>query len=350
VRSVEPACPGRRRSAPGLGTWRRSARSASPHHTARCCHRGCRSPGRRRGDAWQGGPFDHGITAALRRERCGPVVTRPCRAPCGAPDAGRDPSIEGVQPSCQRSAPGIRIDAPSLARVDVAVHAASPASTRGAPATQAFSAGGAFAQRASGAPGFLTGPALQRQPPRGPHAAVSTRRVNGEHELADEERLPPTRRARKRSRTRVTARAAVPVRRLAEAARLGAFERARPRPRPSVGHRTLRADFCHRRETRAHPRGDRYPARPVVAHGTVAPEPEPAGGEHGNATPTSRAQSRSTCMAARRPRKIRARAPSSRARLAASVGAPLRTVLTKAAAARPRERANRGRGRGAFRS
>jgi hypothetical protein len=236
------------------------------------------------------------------------------------------------------------------ARVGVAVHAASPASTRGAPAAQAFSAGVAFAQRASGAPGLSSGPAFRRQPPLRVHAAFSTHRVNGEHEHPDEEHLPPTRRARKRTRSCVSARAAVPVRRLAEAARLGASERARPRPRSFFGHRTLRADFCHRRETRAHPHGDRHPSRAVVARGAVAPKPEPLGGERGSARPASRTRSRSTCMAARMPRRIRARAPSSRARLAASVGAPLLTEPTKAAAARPRERASRGRGRGAFRS
>lgn len=64
----------------------------------------------------------------------------------------------------------------------------------------------------------------------------------------------------------------MPIRRLAEAARLGASERARPRPRSFFGHRTLRADFCHRRETRAHPRGDRHPARSVAARVALAPD------------------------------------------------------------------------------
>lgn len=113
VRIVEPAPPGRRRFASGLGTWRKSARSASPDHAARCCHRGCPSQSRWRKDVGRTGLLDHGITAALRRERCGPAVTRPGRAPSGARDFGRDPSIVGVQPSCQRSAPGIRIDSPS---------------------------------------------------------------------------------------------------------------------------------------------------------------------------------------------------------------------------------------------
>jgi hypothetical protein len=112
VRSAEPARPGRRRSASGLGTGRRLARSASPLQTTRCCHRGCflLAVGQERG---AGRAFLHGITAALRRERCGPAVTRPGRTPYGARDFGRDPSIVGVQPSCQRSVPGIRIDSPS---------------------------------------------------------------------------------------------------------------------------------------------------------------------------------------------------------------------------------------------
>jgi len=59
---------------------------------------------------WQYGPSFHGITAWLRRELRGPAVTRPRRAPFGARGIGRDPSIEGVQPSCQRSAPGLRLD------------------------------------------------------------------------------------------------------------------------------------------------------------------------------------------------------------------------------------------------
>lgn len=62
----EPARPGRRHPTPGLGTWGRSARSASPDHSAWCCHCGCRSPGRRRGDAGKTGLSDPGITAPLR--------------------------------------------------------------------------------------------------------------------------------------------------------------------------------------------------------------------------------------------------------------------------------------------
>jgi hypothetical protein len=80
VRSTEPARPERPHSTSGLGTGRRSARSASPDHATRCCHCGCRSPSRWRGDGGRTGLFDHGVTAALRRECCGPAVTRTRRS------------------------------------------------------------------------------------------------------------------------------------------------------------------------------------------------------------------------------------------------------------------------------
>lgn len=122
---------------------------------------------------------------------------------------------------------------------------------------------------------------MQPQPPRRPHAAVPAHRVNGEHELLDEEHLPTTKSARERSRSCVAARAAVPLRRLAEAARLGASERARPRPRSLFGHRTRRADLCNRRETRAHPRGDPSPRPRHGYPGCGGSGLEPAGGERG---------------------------------------------------------------------
>ena len=106
VRSEEPAHPGRRRSASGLGTWRMRTRSASPHHTAQCCHCGCRSPGRRLGDAGRAGQLDHGVTASLRRERCGPAVTRPCGAPCGASDAAVTRRWEACNPVVKDQHPG----------------------------------------------------------------------------------------------------------------------------------------------------------------------------------------------------------------------------------------------------
>lgn len=176
-----------------------STRSASPDHATRCCHSGCRSPtplARRR---WRNGPFDHGITAALRRERCGPAVTRTRRTPCEI-RCDRDPSMEGVQPSCQRSAPGLRVDSRARCRpssVGVAVHAASPASTQRAPSAPAFSSGRASARRASGAPG----PSAEGRPTGnghrgGPTPLACARRVNGERELADEEHLSPAKSTR----------------------------------------------------------------------------------------------------------------------------------------------------------
>jgi hypothetical protein len=115
----------------------------------------------------QSGPFHPGLTAALRRELCGPAETRPRRAPFGVPVPGRDPSMVDVQPNCQRSAPGIRVGFSSpvsnRVRVSVAIHVASLASTRGTSAAPLFSFGGASARRASGAPGCRQ-PALQRRP------------------------------------------------------------------------------------------------------------------------------------------------------------------------------------------
>jgi len=51
------------------------ARSASPSQTARCYHRGCRLPAVGQETLAEQAIF-RGITAALRRERCGPAVTR----------------------------------------------------------------------------------------------------------------------------------------------------------------------------------------------------------------------------------------------------------------------------------
>jgi hypothetical protein len=63
---------------------------------------------------WQSGPFGHGVTASAPSRAPGPRRdSTERRAPCGVPAPGRDPSIGGVQPSCQRSAPGIRIDSPA---------------------------------------------------------------------------------------------------------------------------------------------------------------------------------------------------------------------------------------------
>lgn len=205
MRSVEPACPGRHRSAPGLGTWRRSARSASPDHTARCCHRGCRSPGRRRGDVGRAGQFDHGITAALRSRALRPRRDSSAPGSLRSVRPGRDPSIGGVQPSCQRSAPGIRVDSPCSAETEpgwvsrfTSLHPLRPAVR--APLRRSLPEG-----RPPDEPLALLVPprcpALQRQPPRRPHAARPAHRVNGEHELADEEHLPTTKSARERSRS-----------------------------------------------------------------------------------------------------------------------------------------------------
>jgi hypothetical protein len=120
------------------------------------------------------------------------------------------------------------------------------------------------------------------QPPRRPHAALPAHRVNGGARAGgrgapsdDEERpgaLPLL---------TLPQEAAVPFRRLAGAARLDAWERARPRPRSLFGHRTRRADLCNRRETRAHPRGDPSP-RPRRGYPRSGGSGlEPAGGEHG---------------------------------------------------------------------
>jgi len=232
--------------------------------------------------------------------------------------------------------------------VGVAVHAASPASTRGAFAAPAFSSGGASARRASGVPGSstLTGfaatatakvPRRLPEPPRERGA-----RTCGRGAPSDDEERP---RALPLLRCRTSRRACSPIDRSRSARCLGAGTATTAL---SLRHRTRRADLCNRRETRAHPRGDRHPARAAVAHGAAAPDWSLRAASMAGATPTRRTWSRSACMAARRPRWIRARAPSSRSRLAASVGAPLLTGATKAAAARPRERASSGRGRSAF--
>lgn len=91
-------------------------------------------PGRRPWDGWQGGPFHRSHRTAPSRARAALSVRHPGRAtPLGAFGRVLDPSIEGVQPTCQRSAPGIRVGCRLLVRdvpASVAVHAASPTSTR----------------------------------------------------------------------------------------------------------------------------------------------------------------------------------------------------------------------------
>jgi hypothetical protein len=109
---------------------------------------------------WQSGPSDRGITAALRRERCDPAVTRRRRAPCGAPDASRDPSMVDVQPSCQRSAPGIRVGSPCPVLPELGwvsrftpLHPLRPAAR--SPLRRSLPEGRS-PERASGAPGAST--------------------------------------------------------------------------------------------------------------------------------------------------------------------------------------------------
>lgn len=127
-------------------------------------------------------------------------------------------------------------------------------------------------------------------------------------------------------------------------------------PRSGHGHdRALSSDIGHDAPTSAidakpeHTRVvTRHPARPWLPTERWLQNWSLRAASMAGATPTRRTRSRSACMAARRPRWIRARAPSSRSRLAASVGPPLLTGATKAATARPRERASSGRGRGAF--
>jgi hypothetical protein len=79
ARSAEPERPERRRSAPGLGKRRTCARSASPFHARAVSPRPLpiSRPWARRNR--QNGPFARGVTASLRRERCGPAVTRRAR-------------------------------------------------------------------------------------------------------------------------------------------------------------------------------------------------------------------------------------------------------------------------------
>jgi hypothetical protein len=132
---------------------------------------------------WQNGPF------RSRHHRGTPSrVLRP-RRDSDAPEllakrrSGRDPSMEGVQSSCQRSAPELRVDFRARcypSSVGVAVHAASPASTHGAPTAPAFSSGRACARRASGAPGpSADGRPCSNSHRGGPTPLDRARRVNG---------------------------------------------------------------------------------------------------------------------------------------------------------------------------
>ena len=105
VRSTEPTRPGRHRSASGLGTGRMRARSASPIKTARCCHRGCRLPAIGQ-ETLAKRAISHGITAALRRERCGPAVTRQRRAPFGASDSAVTRRLRACNPVVKDQHPG----------------------------------------------------------------------------------------------------------------------------------------------------------------------------------------------------------------------------------------------------
>jgi hypothetical protein len=103
--------------ASSLRAWFRDVEEERPKRLARPCRTVLpprlpvsRPSARRR---WQNGPFDHGITAALRSRALRPRRDSAAWRSLRSARSGRDPSIEGVQPSCQRSAPGIRIDAPS---------------------------------------------------------------------------------------------------------------------------------------------------------------------------------------------------------------------------------------------
>lgn len=192
----------------------------------------------------QSGPFHPSLTAALRRELCGPAETRPPRTPFGVPAPGRDPSMVDVLTQLSKIstrdprrflAPGVEPsssecrDSRRFTRFDPRyVRPLRCSLSEGRPPDELL------------ALLVCRQPALQRRPRR-TLAAFPARRVNGGREPTSEELLS----------TR-------------------AFESA-----PA---------FCNRRETRAHPRGERHPARSAVTREAAAlracrrrarPEPHP---------------------------------------------------------------------------
>jgi len=108
------------------------------------------------GNDWQNGPCHPSVTARPRRGFAQPhpgSIRQP--TPCGDSRRVLDPSIESVQPTCQRSVPGFRVGCRPRWKprpAGVAFHAASPTFTRWVPVAPAFSSGVACARRMSGAP------------------------------------------------------------------------------------------------------------------------------------------------------------------------------------------------------
>jgi hypothetical protein len=128
-------------------------------------------------------------------------VTRWRGAPCGAPGAGRDPSMVGVQPSCQRSVPGIRVGFPRSAGPSSGGCRGSRRFTRFDPWCERRSA--VLFRRGDrptnlwrswfprGRAGFAA-TAITGTPRRAPDPPRERRA-----ELADEEHLPPTKSAQR---------------------------------------------------------------------------------------------------------------------------------------------------------
>jgi hypothetical protein len=135
--------------------------------------------------------------------------------PCGSV-LGRDPSMEGVQPSCQRSAPGLRVDFPRSVSTELGwVSRFTPLHPLRPTARLPFRCSLPKRPTPDEPLALLVPPrrpALRHSRHGGSTPPSRAGRVNGRRERAGEEHLPPAKSARGRSCSRVAARAAVPFR------------------------------------------------------------------------------------------------------------------------------------------
>jgi hypothetical protein len=221
---------------------------------SRTCAERPPSPSQSQSSGWRG-PFHPGVTARSVES------ARPCRSTARAtPLAGRAASgrktrrIEACKPTCQRPAPGLRVEC--RPRCDpgpasVALHAASPTSAR------QDQRGARRSLPVPHRPGVLLVLLLvpgHPRPPRDRRASMSTGRAPS---AGDERSKAPARAGHARDAEPFTRRPdMVPAR----ARRLhgGTATTA-----PTLRRRTLLADLCSRRETRAHPPGDPLPCSPA---------------------------------------------------------------------------------------
>jgi hypothetical protein len=254
------------RSASGLGMrGRLDPKRLALRYRTRVAAGGCQSHDRRSGTGGKTDRFPD-YAARLRRELAQPRPGSTGLSSLRRRDRIVDPSIESVQPTCQRSAPGFRVGCrPNEHR------------TGGCRGSRRFTHFDPLANsrlrlslpmlRASGKSLVLLG--LEETGlaatvfHENPTPVVRAHRVTGEREQHDEGTPSAGDDVRGRRRRRLGVSATVPF-----AANLGSpgpLARCRCIATATTAtrllHQTPLADFCNRRETRAHPPVKRFPAR-----------------------------------------------------------------------------------------